>query len=144
MIHAASSRKAKRVANRAQARVQVFPGKTEPFRQHVQRGITRRAHVCDGGIALALSITWIVDEQERVVRIRIPGKNRRPIQGKRAISAKRDPRPRLQSPVIACREYKTPSAFQKAGYRKFLRRLPVTPGRSSGRKAAGDKSSSAA
>ena len=52
----------------------VFPGKTEPFRQHVQRGITRRAHVCDGVIALALSITWIVDEQERVVRIRIPAR----------------------------------------------------------------------
>src|SRR6266550_6179575 len=51
------------------------------------------------------------------------------------------------APAVAryrVQEYKTRSAFQKAGYRKFLRRWPVTPGRSSGRKAAGDKSSSVA
>ena len=51
------------------------------------------------------------------------------------------------APAVAryrVQEYKTRSAFQKAGYRKFLRRLPGTPGRSSDRKTGGDKSSSAA
>src|SRR5438874_13739606 len=92
--------RAKGVANRAEARLQFFSRKTEPFRQSVQRGITRRARAGDAGIALAFSVTGIVDEQECVARIGVTGENRSPIERKRTVTAKRNPKSGGQSPII--------------------------------------------
>src|SRR6266513_5455228 len=78
----------------AESRFHFFLGKSETFRQRLQRGIARRPHTGDGGVALAFSVAGRIHQQERIVRIWIAREDCRPVERKRTIATKCDPKSR--------------------------------------------------
>jgi hypothetical protein len=72
-------RGAKGMADDGKARLQLFFGSAEATGQRIQSGVTRRPHTSDRGVAGALTVAGIIDQQEGVVGVWITRQDRCPI-----------------------------------------------------------------
>ena len=108
------------MTNRAESRFHFFLGKSEPFRQRIQRGVARNPRARDGSVTLALSVARIINKQECIIRIWVARQDRRPVECKRTVAAKRDPKPTRQSSVISCRDIKRRLFAERQQVRNFF------------------------
>src|SRR4030088_857094 len=97
---------APRMSDYIQARLDLFIEDSEGRGQLCHCVVSRGARSGDGGVAFALAVTGIVDEQKGVARLPILRDEPGPIERERSVSAESDPDSFRQTLAVAARQIK--------------------------------------